>query len=223
MLYCIEDNEAFAVGAVCSPLSYSHEVHGEQFYRFMMRTERLSENADLICVTLSEKLLPETSIEIGKRLTVCGQFRSYNNYSGVGNKLVLTLFAKEIRQAEEDEADSNEIYLNGFICKPVVYRVTPFGREIADILLAVNRAYNKSDYIPCIAWGRNARFVRHLDVGQNILIWGRMQSRNYQKRISETETETKTAFEISVSRLEIGQDTKEKELEHDENQEESVI
>ncbi len=204
MLNCIEDNEAFVVGEVCGYLSYSHEVHGERFYRFMLRSDRLSENSDLICVTVSEKMLTEISIDMGMRLSVLGQFRSYNNYSGQGNKLVLTLFAKDIHLVSTEEEAANEIYLNGFVCKPIIYRVTPFGREIADILLAVNRAFNKSDYIPCIAWGRNARFVRHLDVGSNVKIWGRMQSREYQKKISDDETITKTAYEVSINRLEIG-------------------
>lgn len=206
MLNCMEDNEACVIGEVCGYLTYSHDVHGERFYRFMLRSERLSENSDLICVTISEKMLTEISIDIGMRLKICGQFRSYNNYTGLGNKLVLTLFAKDVTVADESEKAMNEIYLNGYVCKPIVYRVTPFGREIADILLAVNRAYNKSDYIPCIAWGRNARFVKHLDVGCNVKIWGRMQSREYQKKINETETVTKTAYEVSINRLEIGSD-----------------
>lgn len=210
MLHCVEDNEAFVIGEVSDYLTYSHEVHGERFYRFMLRSERLSENADLICVTVSEKMLLEISIDLGKRLAVRGQYRSYNNYTGEGNKLVLTLFAKEISEAEAEAETVNEIYLNGYICKPVVYRVTPFGREIADMLLAVNRAYNKSDYIPCIAWGRNARFVRHLEVGQNVKIWGRMQSRDYQKKLSDTESVTKTAYEVSVNRLELGEDVRKK-------------
>ena len=214
MLNCIEDNEACVVGVVCDCLSYSHDVYGERFYRFMLRSDRLSQNSDLICVTVSDKMLADISIDLGVRLAVSGQFRSYNNYTGVGNKLVLTLFAKDIKMADEAENPVNEIYLNGYICKPIVYRVTPFGREIADILLAVNRAFNKSDYIPCIAWGRNARFVKHLDVGKNIKIWGRMQSREYQKKISETESVTKIAYEVSVNRLEIGDSTgREKETE----------
>lgn len=215
MLNCIEDNEACVVGVVCGYLSYSHDVYGERFYRFMLRSDRLSQNSDLICVTVSEKMLTDISIDIGVHLSVSGQFRSYNNYSGVGNKLVLTLFAKDIMLTDESEEPINEIYLNGYICKPIVYRVTPFGREIADILLAVNRAFNKSDYIPCIAWGRNARFVKHLEVGQNLKIWGRMQSREYQKKISETETITKTAYEVSINRLEIGDtEVKERETNH---------
>jgi len=209
MLNCIEDNEACVVGTVCGYLTYSHDVHGERFYRFMLRSDRLSQNSDLICVTISEKMLTEISIDIGMHLTVSGQFRSYNNYTGQGNKLVLTLFAKDVAVACETDEPINEIYLNGYICKPIVYRVTPFGREIADILLAVNRAFNKSDYIPCIAWGRNARFAKHLEVGENIKIWGRMQSREYQKKISDTETVTKTAYEVSINRLEVGETDKE--------------
>ena len=221
MLNCVEDNEARVTGEVCGYLTYSHDVHGERFYRFMLRSERLSSNSDIIPVTVSEKMLTEISIDIGKKLVISGQFRSYNNYTGEGSKLILTLFAKELLEAEEEEEAANEIYLNGYICKPVVYRVTPFGREIADVLLAVNRAYNKSDYIPCIAWGRNARFVKHLDVGQNIKIWGRMQSRDYQKKISETEAITKTAYEVSVNQLEVGEtpkETKEEPLYADEGE-----
>ncbi len=220
MLHCVEDNEARVIGQVCGYLTYSHDVHGERFYRFMLRSDRLSENADLVSVTISEKMLLDVRIDMGACLKVSGQFRSYNNYTGEGNKLVLTLFAKEIEAVEDGREPENEIYLNGYICKEIVYRVTPFGREIADILLAVNRAYNKSDYIPCIAWGRNARFVKNLPVGRNIKIWGRMQSREYQKKISETESVTKTAFEVSISRIELGEEIRKKREEpllHEEN------
>ncbi len=216
MLNCIEDNEACVIGEVAGYLTYSHDVHGEHFYRFLLRSERLSDNSDLICVTVSDKMLTEISIDLGMRLKIFGQFRSYNNYSGQGNKLVLTLFARNMEAVDVDEEAVNEIYLNGYICKPIVYRVTPFGREIADILLAVNRAYNKSDYIPCIAWGRNARFVRHMEVGENLRIWGRMQSRDYQKKLSETETVTKTAYEVSVGRLELGKHREAKSLAKEE-------
>lgn len=202
MLNFAEDNEAKIVGYVASDLEFSHMVHTEGFYRFVILCDRLSDNKDTIVVTISERLLEGMELDVGKKVAVMGQFRSYNNYSGEGSRLILTLFAREIYEADETEACENEIFLNGYICKPVVYRVTPFGREIADVLIAVNRAYNKSDYIPCIAWGRNAKFVNTLSVGTNIKIWGRMQSRNYQKRISEEETVTKTAYEVSVSKLE---------------------
>ncbi len=202
MLNCAEDNEARIVGYVASDLTYSHEVHTEGFYRFYIMSDRLSDNKDIIIVTISERILGETELPLGTKIEICGQFRSYNNYSGEGSRLVLTLFARDLRIAEDIEKCENEIFLNGYICKPVIYRVTPFGREIADILVAVNRAYNKSDYIPCIAWGRNAKFVSTLSVGSNIKIWGRMQSRDYQKKLSEEETITKTAYEVSVSKIE---------------------
>lgn len=214
MLNCAEDNEARIVGYVASDLEFSHEVHTEGFYRFIIMSDRLSENKDTIVVTISERILADVEIPAGTKVEVTGQFRSYNNYSGEGSKLILTLFARDLRISDDCEKCENEIYLNGYICKPVVYRVTPFGREIADILVAVNRAYNKSDYIPCIAWGRNAKFVNTLAVGANIKIWGRMQSREYQKRVSEDETVTKTAYEVSVSKLEAVKDveTLEEEL-----------
>ena len=202
MLMYAENNEAKMLGSVVSPPVFSHEVHTEKFYRFHLACERLSENCDIIPITVSERLWNPELLFAGKKIEVNGQFRSYNNYSGEGSRLVLTLFAKEIREAMEEEAFENEIYLNGYICKPVVYRVTPFGREIADILLAVNRAYRKSDYIPCIAWGRNAKYAEALDVGTNIKVFGRMQSRAYQKRLSDEETVEKIAYEVSVGKLE---------------------
>ncbi len=205
MLSCLEDNEARLSGTVISEPELSHEVHGERFYKFLICSKRLSENEDILIITLPFSLLEKTNIEKGDNLIVCGQFRSYNNYSGIGNKLVLTLFARSIEKADEDDAPFNEVYLNGYVCKDIILRVTPFGREIADVLLAVNRAYNKSDYIPCIAWGKNARRLKDVKVGCNLKIWGRMQSRDYEKKISETETETKTAYEISISRVEIAE------------------
>ena len=142
---------------------------------------------------------------VGDKLFIEGQFRSYNNFSNVGNRLVLTVFAKKIEKIYDvmDYINPNQIYLNGYICKEPVYRTTPFQREIADILLAVNRFYNKSDYIPCIAWGRNAKFAQQLEVGTNLKIWGRVQSREYQKKIDDNEFITKTAYEISISKMEI--------------------
>lgn len=203
MLSCMEDNEAKLLGRVFSAPCFSHEVRGEKFYKFFVCSKRLSENEDVLSVTLSENLLNHTKIEEGDYVIIEGQFRSYNNYSGVGNKLILTLFARSIEKTDETAEAYNEVYLNGYVCKDIVLRVTPFGREIADVLLAVNRAYNKSDYIPCIAWGRNARRLRDVGIGCNLKIRGRMQSRNYEKKISEYETETKTAYEVSISRIEI--------------------
>lgn len=200
----ILNNEVELTGVVETDLKFNHEVYGEGFYSFVIRVQRLSDISDLINVTISERLLGDINLTRGDLITVNGQFRSYNNYSDSGNKLMLTVFARDINTLPEEGKlkNPNNIYLNGFLCKKPVYRTTPFGREITDLLVAVNRAYNKSDYIPCIAWGRNARFASGLEVGENIKITGRIQSREYQKKISETETVTKTAYEISVSKME---------------------
>lgn len=198
-----ENNKVFVCGTVASEPEYSHEVYEEMFYTFLLDTPRLSETSDIIKITLSEKFLAGGGFMIGDRVEIEGQFRSYNNFTNVGNRLILTVFVKNIDLIEEDKESTNSIYLNGYICKQPVYRTTPFGREIADILLAVNRSYNKSDYIPCIAWGRNAKYAENLKVGDNVIVKGRIQSREYQKKISETEVENKTAYEVSVSRLEL--------------------
>lgn len=201
----ISNNEVELTGKVDSELSYSHEVYGEGFYTFLLDVPRLSDISDKINITVSERLISDMNISIGKTICVNGQFRSYNNYSESGNRLILTVFARDIICLDDDDAGNNpnHIFLNGFLCKKPVYRTTPFGREITDILIAVNRAYNKSDYIPAIAWGRNARFASTLDVGENIKIWGRIQSRDYQKKIDEDNVITKTAYEISISKMEI--------------------
>lgn len=200
-----DNNTVTVAGTIADTPSFSHEVYKESFYIFTLRVKRLSEVDDTIRVILSERLLG-SSIDIreGDFVEVKGQFRSYNNYSGEGSRLVLTVFAKDIATANEDEIENpNQIYLDGYICKEPVYRVTPFGREIADILLAVNRSYNKSDYIPAIAWGRNARFCREISIGSHVRVWGRIQSREYQKRISEDESVTKLAYEVSVGKMEL--------------------
>ena len=197
----MENNEAEVLGTVISQPEFSHEIYGEGFYCFTMNVKRLSDISDSICVTISERLMNGISFKEGVTLHIRGQFRSYNNYGDGERKLMLTIFVKDIEQCE-DEDNINYIYLNGFVCKPPAYRTTPFGREITDVLLAVNRQYNKSDYIPCIAWGRNARFASNLNVGDNIKVWGRVQSREYQKKISEDEVISKTAYEVSISKLE---------------------
>ncbi len=200
----ILNNEVELTGIVETDLKFNHEVYGEGFYSFVIKVQRLSDISDLINVTISERLLGDISVTKGDSITVNGQFRSYNNYTDTGNKLMLTVFARDINVTPDESKfkNPNNIFLNGFLCKKPIYRTTPFGREITDLLIAVNRAYNKSDYIPCIAWGRNARFASNLEVGENIKIHGRIQSRDYQKKISETETITKTAYEISVSKME---------------------
>ena len=197
----LENNEVEVLGTVMSEPVFSHEIYGEGFYCFLMNIKRLSDISDIISVTVSERLMNGIDFGIGSYLHIKGQFRSYNNYGEGDRKLMLTVFVKDICECEESE-NINYIYLNGFVCKLPSYRTTPFGREITDLLLAVNRQYNKSDYIPCIAWGRNARFASNLNVGDNIKIWGRVQSREYQKHISEEETVSRTAYEISISKLE---------------------
>ena len=202
----LENNSVNLIGKVISSPKFSHEVYGEGFYIVYIQVPRLSENYDNIPVMFSERLIGPESIKEGHYLIVEGQFRSYNNYnSDSGHKLMLTVFAREIEISEEEvtNRNPNQICLNGFVCRKPMYRTTPFGREIADILLAVNRAYNKSDYIPCIAWGRNARFAGNFEIGDNIRIWGRIQSRTYQKKISEDEVEERVAYEISVSKMEV--------------------
>lgn len=193
-----ENNTALITGEICSPPVMSHSFKGENFYNMTVKVKRLSDVYDYITVTVQENMVP--GLEEGKAVTVSGQYRSYNNYSGVGNKLILTLFANEITDETETE-NPNTIYLNGFICKQPIYRTTPFGREITDIIVAVNRNFGKSDYIPCIAWGRNAKYAAGLNVGDNIEVWGRIQSRNYKKKITEEEIVEKTAYEVSVTRI----------------------
>jgi single-stranded DNA-binding protein len=203
----IETNMVKIVGEVISDKEYSHEMYGEKFYVFQLEVPRLSSSVDVLPITISERLLFNIDFHLGQCVIIEGQLRSYNRFIETTNKLVLTIFAREIYVPEEDELQEilrkpNEIYLDGYICKKPVYRITPFGREITDILIAVNRPYNKSDYIPCIAWGRNARFCENLLVGDHIKIWGRIQSREYQKKLNSGDVETKVAFEVSVSKLE---------------------
>lgn len=197
-----ENNTVTLWGKVVSECEFSHEVYGEGFYKFYLESPRLSDITDIIPITISERLIDENVLKIGNFISITGQLRSYNDFSGVKNKLILTVFTKDVKM-EESNQNPNKIVLNGFICKKPVYRTTPFGREIADILLAVNRSYNKSDYIPCISWGRNARFSNKLNVGDNVKITGRVQSREYQKTLETGEVLTKTAYEVSISNLEI--------------------
>lgn len=196
------NNKIYLEGKVVSELEYSHEMYGEGFYTFNLEVQRLSDSTDLLNITISERLLADFDVSLGKDVIVEGQLRSYNKFVDGSNKLILTVFARNIEPCIEKSKNPNEIYLDGFICKEPVYRTTPFGREIADVLLAVNRAYNKSDYIPTIAWGRNSRFCKSLEVGDNIKVWGRLQSREYQKKVSETEVVKKIAYEVSISKME---------------------
>ncbi len=196
------NNKIYLEGEVVSELQFSHEMYGEGFYTFYVEVPRLSDAKDDLFVTVSERLIGGMDIRIGSQLVVEGQLRSYNKFMDGSNRLILTVFARNVCVCEERSKNPNQIFLDGFICKEPVYRTTPFGREISDILLAVNRAYNKSDYIPTIAWGRNSRFCKDLQVGDNIRVWGRLQSREYQKKISEEEIIKKTAYEVSISKME---------------------
>ncbi|MBO5277845.1 MAG: single-stranded DNA-binding protein [Clostridia bacterium] len=195
-----KNNRVYIFGEIVSDATFSHEVYGEGFYEFYVRVMRLSGQADILPVTLSERLIQGGMLGKGKPLCAIGQFRSYNKIENGRSRLMLTVFVRELLE-ELPDRNPNSILLSGYICKPPIYRTTPFNREIADLLVAVNRAYNKSDYIPCIAWGRNARFVKNLTVGDKIAISGRIQSREYQKKLSETEVKTMTAYEVSVSKL----------------------
>lgn len=227
----LENNHLVLVGKVTSDKKFSHEIYGEKFYIFDLEVPRLSGNADIIPITISERLLEKEDLEIDKKIIVEGQFRSYNSYQNERNKLVLTVFAKDVKfienQDEEIQASkdfvSNEVTLNGYICKKPIYRQTPFGREIADLLLAVNRAYNKSDYIPCIAWGRNARFCENMQVGTELKIIGRVQSRAYEKKHEDGTIENRMAYEVSVGSLEVAGEgnttNKAEENAEDENKE----
>ena len=224
----LENNYLTLVGKVASEKKFSHEIYGERFYSFDLCIPRLSGSADIIPVTASERLFTDEMLQDGTKLLIKGQFRSYNSYENEKNKLILTVFAKDIEEVKEDEEEvtenadetenneeearkeafkkdyiTNEVVLIGYICKKPVYRQTPFGREIADLLLAVNRAYNKSDYIPSIAWGRNARFCQNLEVGTEVKIVGRVQSRNYEKKLEDGTVLKKVAYEVSIGSLEV--------------------
>lgn len=200
----IENNQVAIMGKIASQFTFSHQVFGEGFYLVDVLVRRLSDSEDCIPIMVSERLVDVKQDYEGEYIQVNGQFRSYNRHEEKKNRLVLSVFAREISFVEEeDEAmKSNQIFLDGYICKPPVYRKTPLGREIADLLVAVNRPYGKSDYIPSICWGRNARYASAFQVGGHVLVWGRIQSREYMKKISETETEKRTAYEVSVSKLE---------------------
>ena len=190
------NNHVLLKGKIKELPTYSHTVMGEGFFEMFIEVQRLSNEVDVLPVTISERLI--SNFNIGDEIGIAGQFRSYNKIENDKSKLMLTIFVKELINPQE-MSEINQIYLVGYICKDPIYRTTPFGREICDMLLAVNRAYNKSDYLPCISWGRNARFVRDLGIGEKLEVQGRIQSRKYQKRIDAENTVTKTAYEISLS------------------------
>ena len=201
----IENNRVSVIGEIVSGFTFSHEVFGEGFYMVDVAVNRLSEQADIIPLMISERLIDVHKDYSGSTVESIGQFRSYNRHEGIKNRLMLSIFVREIHFIEEftDYTKTNQIFLDGYICKEPVYRKTPLGREIADVLLAVNRPYGKSDYIPCICWGRNARFAGGFNVGERCEVWGRIQSREYMKKVGEEQLEKRIAYEVSVSKLEL--------------------
>lgn len=200
----IENNQVSIMGKIVTGFTFSHQVFGEGFYVMDLIVKRLSDSEDRIPVMVSERLVDVTQDYVGEYIQIQGQFRSYNRHEEKHNRLVLSVFAREVKFVEEDSmpVPVNQIFMDGYICKPPVYRKTPLGREIADVLLAVNRPYGKSDYIPCICWGRNARYASAFAVGGHVLIWGRIQSREYVKKLGENQAERRIAYEVSVSKLE---------------------
>ena len=201
----IENNQVTIMGEIVSSFTFTPENFREGFYLVDVKVKRPSDFFDIIPMMVSERLLDVNANYIGYNVEVNGQFRSYNRHEERKNKLILSVFAREVSFVDEIEesARTNQIYLDGYICKPPIYRKTPLGREIADLLLAVNRPYGKSDYIPCICWGRNARFASGFEVGEKCSIWGRIQSREYMKKIDEQQAEKRVAYEVSVSKLEV--------------------
>lgn len=197
------NNTLTLTGKIVSEPIFSHEVFGEGFYETQMSVTRLSDQVDILPITISERLLGEYDVKVGDVISVEGQFRSYNKLEGDKSRLMLTVFVREIidNQSETEYNNPNQIEITGYICKQPIYRTTPFKREICDVLLAVNRAYNKSDYIPCILWGRNARYIRNMPIGAKITVNGRVQSRNYQKITDTGECVERTAYEVSVSKV----------------------
>lgn len=201
----IENNQVTICGEIASGFNFNHEFYGEKFYIVDVKMQRTSDNFDIIPVMVSDRLVDVSEDYIGYYIAVNGQFRSYNQRENGKNRLILSVFAREIEFIETADK-SNQIYLDGYICKEPKYRETPLGREIADVLLAVNRLYGKSDYIPCICWGRNARYVSGLELGTHVKVSGRIQSRIYIKTLDDGSTEERTAYEVSVNKLEVHED-----------------
>ncbi len=195
-------NTVFLQGKIGSDVEYSHDLYGERFYEFKLNVPRLSEHLDVIPITAAEELVGK--LKKDDYISVTGQFRSFNRPDGERSRLILSVFAREIGEPHED-VNPNTAELIGYICKPPIYRTTPFNREICDVLLAVNRAYAKSDYIPCIAWGKNARLIKNAPVGQKLDVVGRIQSRQYTKRLDSGESEQRTAYEFSIGGVEFVQ------------------
>lgn len=207
-------NSVFLQGRVGSSVTYSHDLYGERFYEFKLNVPRLSEHLDIIPITVAENSVG--TLKEGDYIALSGQFRSFNRPDGERSRLILSVFAREILSPQQD-VNPNTAELIGYICKPPIYRTTPFNREICDVLLAVNRAYAKSDYIPCIAWGKNARLIKNAPVGQKLDVSGRIQSRQYTKRLDDGNTEVRTAYEFSIGTAEFLQKESEVASTSDDN------
>ncbi|MCD8049840.1 MAG: single-stranded DNA-binding protein [Clostridia bacterium] len=197
----MDNNFISLEGVIDGDISYSHSVMDEEFYKFTLAVPRLSGTVDALPVTVSGRLLEDAGLSTGESAALTGQIRSYNKYLENRTRLILTAFAKSLNEASGEGENMNQVILNGYVCKTPTYRKTPFGREITDVIIAVNRAFNRSDYIPTICWGKNALFCRDLPVGTNVMIKGRLQSREYTKRSGE-EYEIRTAYEVSVGEIE---------------------
>lgn len=196
------NNKVTLKGEIVSEFSYSHEVFGKKFYTFNLKINRMSENCDIIPIVIKEETLASLTRTQTPYLEIRGRYRSYDKYEDGKNKLILSVLAEEVLENDTPESNTNDIFLQGFICKPIIYRKTPLERKVSDILIAVNRSYGKSDYIPCIAWGRNAILATTLEVGDEIMLTGRIQSRIYQKKVSEEQVEERIAYEVSINVLE---------------------
>ncbi|MDU4934394.1 MAG: single-stranded DNA-binding protein [Peptostreptococcaceae bacterium] len=196
-----DTNVVYLRGELDENMEFSHEIFGEKFFNAKIKINRLSESYDILPLTVSERLLQDIDIKSNNKVNVIGQLRSYNKNIDNRNRLVLTVFVREIKQVEDENKDPNSIFLDGYICKEPIYRKTPLGREITDLLVAINRPYNKSDYIPSIVWGRNAKFAKTLKVGDRIQMWGRVQSREYEKKVENGEAIKKVAYEVSISKI----------------------
>lgn len=202
----MENNNITISGKIVSDLELSHEVYNEKFYKFYIKSERLSNQEDILPVIISERMINLEELEENKNIRIDGQFRSYNEQRENGNKLVLSIFVKGIDFIPDDDSlTQNDANFIGYVCKNPIYRKTPLGREIADVLIAVNRTYKKSDYIPCILWGRNAKYCENLEVGTKVKVNGRIQSRNYEKKLDENNIIKKTAYEVSVSKFAVAE------------------
>lgn len=207
----LKNNQVAIMGEISSAFTYSHEIFGEKFYTADIKVQRLSGSFDMVKMMVSDRLLDVSEDYVGALVEVFGQFRSYNMRDIERNHVLLLVFVREMRFLEviDKKAKTNQIFLDGHICKNPVFRTTPNGREIADLFIAVNRPYNKSDYIPCIAWGRDARYISRLKVGTHIQLDGRIQSREYTKYFDGETQETRTAYEVSVSRIDVIEESEE--------------